>query len=161
MEVLDHTGRQHRPVQATFLWERVEQVGTVLQKPAQLDLQKVQIADVNDPACPINDLGQQLWQSIATEFEHADDANDKWRLFNDFAIRLLLLNGASWGKGPQARGQPPSFHKVRRCVLQEEAGNPASARLLLLQACSGSSVPSPGLVTPGPFAIHSTSSYGG
>ena len=132
MEVLDHADRQHRPIQATFMWDRVEQIGTVLQ---QLALQEVQIADASDPGCPVNGLSQQLWQSMAPAFESTDDANIKWQLFNDFAVRLLLLNGASWGRGPQTRGQSPKFHKVRRCVLQEEAGNPASPRLLLLQAC--------------------------
>ena len=135
MEVLDHTDRQHRPIQATFMWDRVEQVGSVLQKLAPLDLQEVRVSDASDPGCPINDLGQQLWQNCASEFEHTDDANVEWKIFNDFAIRLLLQCGASWGKGPQTRGQPPTFHKVRRCALQEETGNPATPRLRLLQAC--------------------------
>ena len=38
MEVLHHPDRQHRPVRATFAWDRIQQTGTVLQRAAKLNI---------------------------------------------------------------------------------------------------------------------------
>lgn len=53
---------------------------------------------------------------------------------NHYAVQLLLLNGASWEKGPHVRGKLPKFHKVQASAPQEAAGNLASPHLMLLQA---------------------------
>lgn len=47
---------------------------------------------------------------------------------------LLLLNGASWGKGPRVRGKTPKFQKVQVYADQELNGALASPHLLLLQS---------------------------
>ena len=85
--------------------------------------------DASDPACPVNTLCEQLWGAYSSEFDRAESAN------NEFAVRLLLLTGASWEKGPRTRGQLPKFRKVKMSDPQEGAGNMASPHLLLLQAC--------------------------
>ena len=135
IEVLDHQDRQHRPVQATFAWDRIQQVGTVLQRFAPLDLSQVQQGDVSDPACPVNTLCEQLWQSYESEFASTGTSDQQWDIFNDFAVRVLLLNGASWGKGPRVRGKLPKFRKIHLAAPQEGSGNLASPHLLLLQGC--------------------------
>lgn len=38
MEVLQHHDRQHRPIRAVFMWDRIHQTGSVLQKAAKLNL---------------------------------------------------------------------------------------------------------------------------
>ena len=134
IRVLDHQDRQHRPVQATFAWDRILQEGTMLQRPAMLNLEHVQYADPNDPGCPVNHLADQLWSGYREEFSCGTDADTKWETFNKYATQLLLLNGASWEKGPHIRGKLPKFHKVRACAQQEASGSLASPRLRLLQA---------------------------
>ena len=42
---------QHRPVKATFMWDRVLQVGTIMQRPAMLDLDQVQRAEGHGCDC--------------------------------------------------------------------------------------------------------------
>ena len=135
IEILDLPDRQHRPVQAHFAWSRTQQIGTVLQNFAKLDLEHVVTADATDPACPVNLLGEQLWRPYQLEFETATNLDRKWEIFNEYAIKLLLVNGAQWSKGPRQRGQLPKFRKLSYCAAQEGAGNPASPLLLLLQAC--------------------------
>ena len=105
-----------------------------MQRFAKLNLDQVHTANASDPACPVNALGEQLCQSYDLPFAHTDDANKKWELFNDFAVRLLLLNGATWEKGPHVRGRLPKFRKIQMSAPQEAAGNLASP-YLLLQAC--------------------------
>ena len=78
IRVLDHQDRQHRPVQATFAWDRILQVGTMMQRAAKLNLDQLQRSDPDDPGCPVNLLGDQLWRSYASDFSSAVDANTKW-----------------------------------------------------------------------------------
>lgn len=95
IEVLNHQDRQHRPVKATFCWDRIQQVGTVLQRVANLNLDQVQYAVPEDPSCQVNQLAEQLWHGYHDEFEGASTSDAKWDIYNDFAVKLLLLNGAS------------------------------------------------------------------
>lgn len=137
IEVLDHRDRQHRPVKATFMWDRILQVGTAMQRAAKLNLDNVQRADPDDPGCPINAFSEQLWNSYAPDFNSAPDADAKWDVYNDYAVQLLLLNGASWDRGPHIRGthgKTPKLHKVQACAAQEVNGDLASPHLLLLQS---------------------------
>ena len=134
IRVLDHQDRQHRPVQATFAWDRILQAGTMMQRAAKLNLDQIQRPDPADPGCPVNLLSDQLWRSYASDFSNAVDANAMWDIYNHYAIQLLLLNGVTWEKGPHVRGKLPKFHKVQASAPQEAAGNLASPRLMLLQA---------------------------
>ena len=134
IQVLDHRDRQHRPVHATFAWDRVLQVGSIMQMPAKMNLERVQHHNPDDPGCSVNGLGEQLWRGYTSDFTAADTADAKWDVFNQFAIQLLLLNGARWGAGPCVRGKPPKFQRVRACAPQEASGNLASPRLHLLRA---------------------------
>ena len=134
IEVLQHQDRQHRPVRATFIWDRIHQTGTVLQRVAKLNLDHIQKADPEDPGCPVHILNERLWQSYDEEFASAATADAKWEVYNNYAIQLLLLNGAHWEKGPHVRGCMPKFQSVRRCTLQEDSGNCASPHLFLLRA---------------------------
>lgn len=114
--------------------DRIVQAGTMMQRAAKLNLDNVQCHDPADPGCPVNQLGDRLWQGYATDFSSAMDADNKWDTFNQYAIQLLLLNGATWEKGPHVRGKLPNFHKVHACAPQEASGCLASPRLILLQA---------------------------
>ena len=134
VEVLDHRDRQHRPVKATFLWDRVLQTGTVMQRPATLLLDDVQHADPTDPGCPVNFFSEQLWHHYAPQFDQAVDADTKWAIYNDYATKLLVLNGAKWGKVAHHRGSLPKFTKVQGSATQEANGNLASPHLLSLQS---------------------------
>ena len=80
-------------------------------------------------------LSTWLVNSYEPQFQAATHSNQKWDIFNDFAICTLLNNGARWDKGPRARGQLPQFRKSTMTTLQETAGNVASPHLLLLRAC--------------------------
>ena len=64
----------------------------------------------------------------------ATDADAKWDVFNAYAVQLLLLNGASWERGPRTRGKIPKFHKVQASADQGANGDLASPHLLLLQS---------------------------
>ena len=131
---MDHQDRQHRPVQATFAWDRIQQVGTVLQRSAKLDLSLVSKVDQSDPACPVNQACEHLWMAYESRFKNAVESNQKWDIFNEFATCVLLNNGATWEKGPRSRGRLPKFCKTHIAAPQEAAGNAASPHLLLLQA---------------------------
>ena len=80
IEVLDHPDRQHRPVQAHFAWTRIQQVGTVLQNFAKLNLEWVDISNTGDPACPVNLLGEELWCTYQQNFDSSTNANMKWEI---------------------------------------------------------------------------------
>lgn len=131
IRVLDHQDRQHRPVFATFAWDRVLQEGTILQRAAKLNLQ---VHDASDPGCPVNSLGEQLWRAYDHDFSCTIDADAMWDTYNQYAVQLLLLNGASWEKGPHFRGKLPQFQKVQASSPQEASGSLASPRLGLLRA---------------------------
>ena len=135
IEVLDHRDRQHRPVQATFAWDRIQQAGTILQKFAMLDVSQVPKCDASDPVCPYNQSCEQLWLQYETRFQAEPASDSKWGLFNEFALDVLLQHGAKWEKGPRARGRLPKFRKTQIATPQELSGNPTSPRLLLLRAC--------------------------
>ena len=135
IEILEFLDRQHRPVQATFAWDRIQQTGAILQRFAKFDLADVAKCDASDPACPINLACDQLWREHESRFQAAAHSNQKWDIFNEFAISILLRNGARWDKGPRIRGQLPHFRKSTMTTMQETAGNAASPHLLLLRAC--------------------------
>ena len=135
IEVLDHRDRQHRPIQATFAWDRIKQVGTTLQRSASLDLSQVSTCNASDPACPVNGLAEQLWRQHEQKFSQETDPCKRWSIFNDYATQVLLANGATWEKGPRVRGRLPKFCKTAVATTQEANGNVASPRLQLLQAC--------------------------
>ena len=132
--VLPHQDRQHRPICATFAWDRILQTGTVLQRAAKLNLEHLTRSDPDDPACHVSALGEQLWRGYESDFTSADTADAKWQVYNDYAIRLLLLNGAQWENGPRVRGCLPKFQTVQRCTAQDDNGSCASPRLLLFRA---------------------------
>lgn len=134
MEVLQHQDRQHRPIRATFIWDRVHQIGSVLQKVAKMNLAQVQKADPDDPGCPVQLSGEQLWHTFDREFESAVSADEKWQVYNAYAVQLLQDNGAQWEKGPRIRGSTLKFQAVRQCTLQDASGSCASPYLLLLRA---------------------------
>ena len=83
IEVLEHLDRQHRPVQAYFAWTRIQQVGTVLQNFAKLDLERAGTVNSADPACPVNLLGEELWRPYQSEFENSTNADKKWEIYNE------------------------------------------------------------------------------
>ena len=134
IEVLDHQDRQHRPVKATFMWDKLLQSGTIMQRPAVLNLDNIQHADPTDPGCPVNSFSEQLWHHYAQQFDLAADADTKWAIYNEYAAKLLVLNGAVWGKGSRSRGAHPKFVKVQASASQEANGNLASPHLLSLQS---------------------------
>ena len=108
--------------------------GTVLQRSAKLNLERVRKTDPANPHCPVQQSGEQLWQHYVGEFDDATSSDDKWAVYNHYAVQLLKHNGAYWEKGPRVRGALPKFQTVYRCSLQDENGSCASPHLLLLRA---------------------------
>ena len=88
IEALDHQDRQHRPVKATFMWDKLLQSGTIMQRPAVLNLDNIQHADPTDPGCPVNSFSEQLWHHYAQQFDLAADADTK----NGLSTMNTLLN---------------------------------------------------------------------
>ena len=134
VEVLPHQDRQHRPVRATFVWDRIHMKGTMLQRLAKMNLEHVHTADPANPHCPVQASAEQLWLQYTNEFDDATSSDAKWEVYNRYAVQLLIQNGASWEKGPRVRGALPKFQTVQRCSLQDENGSCASPHLLLLRA---------------------------
>ena len=95
MEVLLHQDRQHRPVCATFAWDRIQQKGTVLQRAAKLNLEHLAKSDPDDPACQVSALGEQLWKGYEGEFTSTDTADAKWKVYNDTLSSCCFSMGLS------------------------------------------------------------------
>lgn len=111
-KVLEHFGRQRRPIQVTFEWSVIQQVGYVLCKFAPLDVSAV--------PCPksSNDT-RELWNDqFALTYDSCPDIESKWSVINDYFQSTLINKGANWGKGPRQRAQPPKFLSKRICPSQ-------------------------------------------
>ena len=79
-------------------------------------------------------FSEQLWHHYAPQFDQAADADAKWAVYNEYAAKLLVLNGAKWGKGSHNRGSLPKFTILQASATQEVNGNLASPYLLSLQS---------------------------
>ena len=67
--------------------------GTVLQRSAKLNLDRVRKADPANPHCPVQQSGEQLWQHYAGEFDDATSSDDKWAVYTSYAAHVLKHNG--------------------------------------------------------------------
>ena len=110
--VLEHFGRQHRPIQVSFDWPSIEQCGFIHMKFAPLDVSRVP-----DPRSCQDDSG--LWeQQFSSGFHDVTDVDNKWDLINQYFQEVLLSRGASWGQGPKTRATTPVFCPKRVCPTQ-------------------------------------------
>lgn len=110
--VLEHFGRQHRPIQVTFNWPSIEQYGFIHLKFAPLD-----VSYVPDPETCQDDTG--LWESkFAKTFDEQTAIDDKWLTVNQYFQEVLLSRGARWGEGSKMRATTPVFSPKRICPTQ-------------------------------------------
>ena len=105
--VLEHFGRQHRPIQLVFQWPSLDQRGFVHYKSAAFDLSGMQSENTTG-------LEPPDWKrDFETQFISASTADAKWAVVNDFLLSTILAKGATWGDGPKQRAAPPIFsHKT-------------------------------------------------
>ena len=91
--VLEHFGRQHRPIQVKFSWPSLEQKGFILYKTAPLLLDEIsQPVDCNHAITK--------WSSaFENTYNHADSLDEKWQIVNSFLQQSLLDRGV--GNGAQ------------------------------------------------------------
>ena len=98
--VLEHFGRQRRPIQITFEWPSIEQHGFILFKTAPFVLDHVSEKDRSNEEPP-------LWAATFRDaFHQSESSDEKWSIVNDFLQKSLLSRGAVWGNGPQQRARP-------------------------------------------------------
>ena len=110
--VMEHFGRQHRPIKVIFQWESIHQTGYVLHKFAPVDVTSVTHEEWTDEPSP-------MWQEhFASRFDHAPNHEDKWDIVNEFFLKTLLEQGGVWGSGPRVRAQPPVFVEKKVCPKQ-------------------------------------------
>ena len=101
-EVVPVIGKQHRPIKMVFQWKSIHQVGYVLYKSAPF------LPDTIKPASWV-DNGDSAWSSFSERYESSHDSDSKWEVINEFLVHSLRSQGAQWGKGPQVRGEAPTF----------------------------------------------------
>ena len=113
--VLEHFGRQRRPIQVTFDWPSIEQHGFILFKAAPFVLDQIQEKDCDVAISP-------LWvESFQDAYQTSNCADGKWAIVNNFLQRSLLCRGAEWGNGPKQRAQPPLF--VAKAIAPKQLVN--------------------------------------
>ena len=105
--VLEHFGRQHRPIQLVFEWPSLDQKGFVHFKTAAFDL-----SSMHGETSSGNDLPD--WsRDFEANFTSATTSDAKWDIVNDFLQSSILAKGALWGDGPKKRAATPVFsHKT-------------------------------------------------
>ena len=112
VHVLEHFGRQHRPIKVTFRWASLLQTGFILHKFAPIDTTQIQ-------AVPWSEDPSPLWQNqFEAAFHDASDHELKWKVVNEFFQKSLLNEGGQWGKGPRVRAASPQFVNKRICPKQ-------------------------------------------
>ena len=110
--VLEHFGRQHRPIQVSFEWPSIEQSGFVHVKFSPLD-----VSQVPDPRLCQDDAG--LWEErFSSRFHDQTGVDDKWDTVNQYFQEVLLSRGAWWGQGPKTRATTPVFCPKQVCPTQ-------------------------------------------
>ena len=111
-KVLEHHGRQHRPIQITFDWPVLEQKGYVHYKFAPIDVTHV-------PSPRENQAIFDAWQDrFAQAYLNASDVDDKWQIINQYFQSTLFELGADWGSGPRERAKSPRFRSKKICPSQ-------------------------------------------
>ena len=108
-EVLAHFKVQHRPIRLTMSWERIWQTGFTLFKTAPFNLQGFR------PEL-------ETAQNNSVPWSQQDDIEVCWGKVNTACIQTMLDQGATWGPGPQTRGQPIQFRPKRVCPGQLKPG---------------------------------------
>ena len=121
------TTSQHRPIRATFQWDRIYQIGHKLIKPAALDLSCVQAKlQVDNDA--LENIADQLW---IEKFSAQDlpTTQDKWDAANQHCLETLLQAGAAWTEGNATRGEQPVFREAKISPGQTFTGCPKAKGL--------------------------------
>lgn len=122
-QVVPIIGRQHRPIQCTFQWSTLEQVGFIHYRSAPLDISSVPNPwgknRSDDELFEAADSDDTLWdEHWENEFLATSDPDQKWKVINDFCVSSLVALGASWGDGHHERAQPPRFVPKKVCPPQ-------------------------------------------
>ncbi len=122
IEVLHTNARQHAPIRACFKWDRVFQKGYTLVKPASLDLSKLPMSDGKIDQDKLEASAHRLWQEKFSKKCSQKDDEKAWKSINEFAIQTLCEQGATFKKGPRARGKPPLLKPHVACPGQDRFG---------------------------------------
>ena len=104
-EVLSNFKIQHRPIRLTLVWDRIWQIGYTLHKTAP---------SVWDS----HSLSDQGSVDEHPPWNQGDDVETCWSRTNSACIQVMLDSGATWGSGPQMRGQPIQFRPKKVCPGQ-------------------------------------------
>lgn len=128
IEVVPSSDSQHRPVRAMFSWPTIWQHGFVHQKFAPLVTDSLDKPGL-DPLHPTNINAESLWDSrFENSYHQCSSFDSKWNAINQFCCQTLLVSGASWGHGPNKRGELPSFQYKQFCPGQAKSGSALSLR---------------------------------
>ena len=74
VQVMEHFGRQHRPIKVSFHWESIHQTGFILHKFAPIDVSNISPAEWCDEPSPV-------WhEQFAQRFENAPCHDSKWEV---------------------------------------------------------------------------------
>ena len=104
-EVLSYFKVQHRPIRLTLAWDRIWQIGYTLHKTAPF-------------VWDSHSLSTQGSVDEHPPWDQGDDVETCWNRTNSACIQVMLDSGATWGSGPQTRGQPIQFRPKKVCPGQ-------------------------------------------
>lgn len=118
-EVVEAFSKQHRPIKLVFDWPSINQVGFHLLKSAPLVFEQSDGQPKNS---------EVSWdETHKLQYDCAQTAEQKWSIINNFLTCSLIAKVASWGEGPQTRGQPPIF--VSKTIAPKQlSGHCAASR---------------------------------
>ena len=117
--VLELFGVQHRPVRASFSWDKIFQNGHILQLPALIDVTKIPKPSQQNEFQVYDQNAQTIWESsFLPQFENASNHEEQWQIVNNSLLETLLQAGAKWETGQQKRGQEPTFLSKQFCPGQ-------------------------------------------
>ena len=128
IRVCHESGTPHAPIFASFVWPRVFMKGTVLIKPASLDLSGLPINNDQIDKDKIQETALSLWNPEKELHFLAADDETAWSIVNDFAVDTLLAAGAKFNKGLHERGKTPKFKTRICCPGQDQSGNALTAK---------------------------------
>ena len=119
IEVIPLFDCQHRPVKATFQWEKIFQHGYTLHLPAPFDISKVPTKSQKDEYAAFDTFACDAWHGhFKANFEGAATSQDKWKIVSDSLVHALESHGASWQPGAKHRAKPPIFRPKQFCPGQ-------------------------------------------
>ena len=133
-DVVETGGSQHRPIHASFLWDRVHVRGDIHIKTASLGTSFLPKGHSKE-ATFVNEIAQQICPSPQTHLQDFPDVESKWAEVNRVCTDTLVLAGAKWGFGQQSRGTLPKFSTKAFCPGQTPKGSAVASKGSQLYNC--------------------------